>query len=140
MTTDIDMDATYRVKGWPEVAVRIHGYPKIWEPYRTLITVCERCEHTLYETFQNSGVWISADCGCEMCDDENQPHEPREVEVDTDEGEEIDDTECGDVLVVMVGDDAKHRVSVDDLIPLDDLDYCAECGQIGCGHDGKDRS
>jgi hypothetical protein len=27
-----------------------------------------------------------------------------------------------------------------DLIPLDDLDYCAECGQVGCCHDGRDRS
>jgi hypothetical protein len=67
-------------------------------------------------------------------DDGNEWEEP------SDEGEWIDDLESGDVLVVMVGDDRKHRVSIDDLIALDDLDYCAECGQIGCGHDGRDRS
>ncbi len=60
-----------------------------------------------------------------------------EQEDECGEGEWVDDTECGDVLVVMVGDDRKHRVSVDDLELLGDLDYCAECGQIGCGHDGR---
>lgn len=43
------------------------------------------------------------------------------------------------VRAVMVGDDREHVVSVDDLTPLDDLGYCAECGQIGCEHDGRER-
>lgn len=60
-------------------------------------------------------------------------------ECETDEGEWVDDTECGHVFVIMVGDDVKHRVSIDDLVPLGEFDYCAECGQIGCGHDGRDR-
>ena len=46
----------------------------------------------------------------------------------------------GNVLAVMVGDDYKHVVDPDDLTELDELDYCGECGQIGCTHDGKDRS
>ncbi len=41
--------------------------------------------------------------------------------------------------VVMVGDDAHHFVEADDLEELDELAYCAECGQIGCGHDGRER-
>lgn len=43
------------------------------------------------------------------------------------------------VVVVMVGDDARHIVDVDDLTPLERSAYCGECGQIGCGHDGYDR-
>jgi len=71
---------------------------------------------------------------CLMTDDDGN-----EWEEETGEGEWVDDTECGDVLVVMVGDDRKHRVAKTDLLPLDELDYCTECGQIGCCHDGRDR-
>lgn len=38
------------------------------------------------------------------------------------------------VLAVMVGDDVRHHVDVDDLEPVEDDDYCGGCGQIGCGH------
>jgi len=64
---------------------------------------------------------------------------------DTDEetGEEYWDGETmqrtGRIVVVMVGDDRKHIVDPDDVIPLNDLDYCASCGQVGCTHDGRDR-
>lgn len=46
----------------------------------------------------------------------------------------------GKVVAVMVGDDRKFTFDPEDLIPLGDLEYCAECGQIGCTHDGRDRS
>jgi len=55
-------------------------------------------------------------------------------------GEWVDDTDSGCVLVVMVGDDHKHRVPETDCTPIDDLDYCGVCGQIGCAHDGRDRT
>ena len=45
----------------------------------------------------------------------------------------------GNVVCVMIGDDRRHSVEPDDLIALDDLAYCAECGQVGCGHDGRER-
>jgi hypothetical protein len=45
----------------------------------------------------------------------------------------------GFVSVVMIGDDQVHRVDREDLIPISRADYCAECGQIGCQHDGLDR-
>ena len=45
----------------------------------------------------------------------------------------------GRVLAVMVGDDHRHSVDPEDMSPIDELDYCAECGQIGCCHDGRDR-
>ena len=41
------------------------------------------------------------------------------------------------VVAVMVGDDRKHTVDVDDLTVLDDEAYCSVCGQIGCSHDGR---
>lgn len=40
----------------------------------------------------------------------------------------------GRVVVVMVGDDARHTVDPDDLAPLSESDYCHDCGQIGCSH------
>lgn len=46
--------------------------------------------------------------------------------------EETEDTERA--IVVMVGDDRRHTVYMDDLSPLPREDYCADCGQIGCGH------
>jgi len=57
-------------------------------------------------------------------------------------GDDWDDTyESEDrVLVTMVGDDRTHDVGTDELTPLNEDDYCAECGQIGCTHDGRDRS
>lgn len=46
----------------------------------------------------------------------------------------------GRVLAVMVGDDYRHSVDPEDLEPLPRAEYCGQCGQIGCGHDGYDRS
>jgi hypothetical protein len=45
----------------------------------------------------------------------------------------------GNVLAVMVGDDERHSIDPDDVTPIKREDYCGECGQIGCGHDGLDR-
>lgn len=38
------------------------------------------------------------------------------------------------IVVVMVGDDKRHIVAASDLIPLNEDEFCPECGQIGCGH------
>jgi hypothetical protein len=46
----------------------------------------------------------------------------------------------GNVLVVMVGDDKRWSVEPDDITPIPREDYCGECGQVGCSHDGLDRS
>lgn len=43
------------------------------------------------------------------------------------------------VKMVMVGDDEIHEIDQADLIEIDELDYCASCGQIGCTHDGRER-
>lgn len=55
-----------------------------------------------------------------------------EYEEESCEGEWIDDPQERTVIAVMVGDDRKHEIDVDDLTPLNDEDYCHECGQIGC--------
>lgn len=57
--------------------------------------------------------------------------------VDSDEFDEVDDE--SQVIAVMVGDDREHIVDVEDLTVLGELDYCAECGQVGCTHDGRER-
>jgi len=43
----------------------------------------------------------------------------------------------GRVLCVMVGDDRRFTFELDELTPLDEQDYCASCGQVGCMQDGK---
>lgn len=53
------------------------------------------------------------------------------------EPEEVEDRDY--VRAVMVGDDHVHTVDVDDLTLIAREDFCGECGQIGCGHDGLDR-
>jgi len=45
----------------------------------------------------------------------------------------------GRLVVVMVGDDHRWSVGPDDVSPIDDLEYCAECGQLGCTADGRER-
>jgi len=38
------------------------------------------------------------------------------------------------VRAVMVGDDKVYRVYRDDLVLLDEEEFCHGCGQVGCGH------
>ena len=45
----------------------------------------------------------------------------------------------GQVVCTMIGDDRHFTFDREDVISLDDLAYCASCGQIGCTHDGRDR-
>ena len=54
-----------------------------------------------------------------------------------DEPELVDRTD--QVVAVMVGDDRQEVVDVADLVPLARADYCGECGQVGCQHDGYPR-
>ncbi len=45
--------------------------------------------------------------------------------------------ESGMVYMIMVGDDYRHLIDPMDIELV--ADYCRECGQIGCTHDGVDR-
>jgi hypothetical protein len=46
----------------------------------------------------------------------------------------------GRVVVTMIGDDRRYVVDEDDITPITRQAYCSECGQIGCFHDGLDRT
>jgi hypothetical protein len=37
------------------------------------------------------------------------------------------------VVAVMVGDDRRREIDVEDLALLDEAAFCPSCGQIGCG-------
>jgi len=111
----LDLDARYEVAGWKGVAQVAVGFPKVWEPYLALV----ECE--------------DEDCDCHV--NEDKLHEE-----DTGEGEWIEQDEtCGRVVVVMVGDDTRREVDIEDLKKIGDLDYCASCGQVGCCADGRER-
>lgn len=45
----------------------------------------------------------------------------------------------GRLVCVMVGDDRHWTFDPEDITPLDRSEYCGECGQIGCSHDGYPR-
>lgn len=53
--------------------------------------------------------------------------------VDTDDGD-------GNVTAHMVGDDRPFYFDMHELTILDREAFCGQCGQIGCTHDGLDRS
>lgn len=46
----------------------------------------------------------------------------------------------GQLVCVMVGDDQHHLFDPDDIEQMDREEYCGVCGQIGCAHDGLDRT
>ena|SRR5438876_1196797 len=52
---------------------------------------------------------------------------------------ETDEVRTGKVVCMMVGDDRRFTFDPAEVTALGDLDYCASCGQIGCGHDGRER-
>ena len=54
--------------------------------------------------------------------------------------EEPEPVRTGNVVCVMVGDDHHWSFEPEDVTPLEREAYCGECGQIGCTHDGLDRS
>ena len=40
----------------------------------------------------------------------------------------------GALVVVMVGDDRPEIVDVEDVVGIEESEYCRECGQMGCAH------
>ena len=55
----------------------------------------------------------------------------KEYEEECGEFDEVADTSR--VVAVMVGDDRHHVVDIDDLVVIEEDDFCRSCGQIGCG-------
>jgi len=50
------------------------------------------------------------------------------------------ESRTGRVVARMVGDDRNFTFDTDEIHAIDRADYCGECGQIGCSHDGYDRT
>ena len=46
----------------------------------------------------------------------------------------------GRIVVTQIGDDRRFVVNPEDCTPIARAAYCGECGQVGCTHDGLDRS
>lgn len=63
-----------------------------------------------------------------------------ETEPDADTEWSGSEERTGRVACIMVGDDRKWFFDESELSPLAELDYCHVCGQVGCTHDGLDRS
>lgn len=47
-------------------------------------------------------------------------------------------TRDGRAYMTMIGDDRVFEVDINDVHEIEDGDYCSECGQIGCVHDGRE--
>ena len=47
--------------------------------------------------------------------------------------EDGDEYDTGEIDVRMVGDDRTFVVDPDDCTPIDDEEFCPDCGQVGCG-------
>ena len=108
ISTELDMSARYSVAGYVGVAFRLLG----WSPED-----------------QYEGDVI-------VCDDEDCDHALSEM-CWAEGGWSIVQSDSI-VRAVMIGDDREHLVDVGDLTLIADEDYCHECGQLGCGHDGRD--
>jgi hypothetical protein len=63
-----------------------------------------------------------------MCFAEDE--DGNEIEIASGDFEDVEDREH--VVAVMVGDDRKHIVSVDDIEAIPEISFCRDCGQIGC--------
>ena len=63
-----------------------------------------------------------------------------EDEEDVFTAHELVEERTGRVVAHMVGDDRDFSFDVEELTAIDEDDYCAECGQIGCTADGRDRT
>ena len=74
---------------------------------------------------------------CELPEDDDHTHDSDRCgywSFDEDGQEDEDRAVCH-----MVGDNHKFNFDINRLTPLADEDFCGECGQIGCCHDGKER-
>lgn len=81
-------------------------------------------------------------------DDEDEPYEDgplkgKAVQLETMRGNAwcvVADDGVRWAIVVAIGDDERVRVDRDFCQEIKRSNYCGECGQLGCEHDGLDRS
>lgn len=111
----LDKDARYTVAGYDGIAFYLLGFKTEWTEPECLGHPAEDCgpegEHC------SIGDVLYCDGSC-------------------DPPEEFANSDW--VVAVMVGDDREHLVEVNDLTLIGENDYCHECGQLGCTHDGRE--
>lgn len=110
----LDWDARYTVATMPGVAFWLDRPATEWTEGRWLLD-CADPAH----------LW-----DWDGDPEDRQAHQPGCYLFDEPELAEVP----GRVLAVMVGDDHRHEVDVEDLALLPDDGYCPGCGQTGCGH------
>ena len=121
--SEIDFQSYYSVKDSPGIAWYLKGYAKDYQE-----VVIDQYEFCPGHPAIDSGVYDAAIGELVYC-------EPGcETEIETDIEEVFDNSR---VIAVMVGDNREHEIDVDDLVKIDEDDFCGSCGQIGCGHDGR---
>lgn len=111
----------YTVRGHGGIAWHVLG----WEQEPVSVILCPDCSFHAIERKHGGGETI--DKGDKDCDHE-YAHYCDEPEYER----------TGQVVCVMVGDDAHWTFDPSDLAPLEESAYCHECGQIGCGWGAHD--
>lgn len=116
MPETLDMQGRYAVAGYGGIAFYLLGYATEWTP----------------EVWTYLGDEEDQDAGSDDYYERTGYRFPDEnpANYTYDEPEEVEDRTR--VRAVMVGDDRVFIVDIEDLSPLEDDDYCPECGQIGC--------
>lgn len=105
----------YRVRRWPDVAVRVVG----WETEPLAVCYCPDCGWRYCERAGGGG--FVSDRGDENCEHHGSRWD-----------EEPEHERTGRLLVCMIGDDRWHSVDPANVQVIARKDFCGECGQIGC--------
>jgi hypothetical protein len=85
--------------------------PGVLNSYDSITVRFKRGDHIRSATHDGVAFWY-------LCPCENEDHH-------------------GCHIAIMVGDDHEWHLDVADITLLDRDEFCGECGQIGCGHDGR---
>lgn len=102
-------------------------YVRGWETEPVSVWFCSDCSRTGYE--RNGGGGAVTDPGDSDCEHSHCHY-----------SDDPDEIRTGRIVCVMVGDDRQFTFDPEDVTPLAREEYCGECGQIGCAHDGLDRT
>jgi len=111
----------YSIKGYEGMAWRVLGWD-VEQVYEEYSDECGYC--------RGSGYDEEEDQNCRNCNGQGEflRHD-----------EEPTDRRTGFIVARMIGDDRNFVLDAGDVTPISREDYCGECGQIGCSHDGYDR-
>lgn len=112
----------YKAADYDGIAWRVVG----WELEPIGVWNCQDCGAWGIENRHGGGRTM--DQGERACEHENIGY-----------NDEPEYERTGRLVCVMVGDDRPFLYAPADLTEIGELEYCAECGQIGCRHDGRER-